>query len=124
MAKRASNAVLDAALAKIATATTLVITSDEPINYAGVASVALADVTVTPGDGNGDFTIDDGDVSGRKLVIAAQEDFDVDATGTATHVCLHDGATLLFVTTCTSQSLTQGNKVSTPEWKIEFTDPT
>lgn len=123
MGKSVHNDVLDAALDKIATSTRLVVCSDEPQNFAGIAAVALADVTLTAGDGNGDYTIADGDTSGRKVTIAEQADIEVDTSGTATHIALDDGSTLLYVTTCTSQALTAGNTVTVPAWKIEILDP-
>ena len=124
MAKATSNDVLDAACAKIATGTRVVVCSDEPEDFEGIASVALADVTVTAGDGNGDWTIGDGDVSGRKVTLAQQADVEIDASGTATHISVDDGSTLLAVTTCTSQALTDGGTVTIPAIDWEFNDPT
>lgn len=124
MAKAISDAVFDAACNKIATGTRLVVCSGEPANFAGIAAVALADVTVTAGSGNGDFTVGNGDVSGRKCRVEAQSAFPIDSSGTATHVSIDDGTTLLSVTTCTSQALTAGGTVSTPAFDFEFTDPT
>jgi len=124
MAKFTDDSVLDAALAKVATATRLVVTSGQPANFAGIAAVALADVVMTAGAGNGDYTLANGDVSGRKLIVAAQSAVPVDTTGTATHVCLDDGTTLLHVTTCTSQALTSGNTVNVPAYDVEFLDVT
>lgn len=123
MAKSVHNDVLDAALDEVATATRLVVCSGEPANFAGIAAVALADVTLTAGDGNGDYVIADGDVSGRKVTISEQPDILVDASGTATHISLDDGTTLQYVTTCTSQALTSGNTVTVPAWDIEIADP-
>ena len=123
MAKWANDQVMDAALAEVAEATTLLVTSSQPADRAAALAAALADIAVTPGDGNGDFTIGDGDTSGRKLTVAQQTDFPVDTTGTATHVCLIDGTRLLYVTTCTSQGLTAGNTVTVPAWDIEIADP-
>lgn len=124
MAKAAPNSTIDAMLAEIATATRLVVCSGEPANFAGIAAVALADVTLTAGDGNGDYTIADGDVSGRKITVAQQADVEIDATGTATHVALDDGTDLIYVTTCTSQALTDGGTVTIPAWDVEVADPT
>lgn len=124
MAKFTDDSVLDAALAKVATATRMVVTSAQPANFAGIAAVALADVTMTAGAGNGDYTLANGDTSGRKLTVLAQSAVPVDASGTATHVCLDDGTTLLQVTTCTSQALTSGNTVNIPAYDIEFADVT
>lgn len=120
MAKAVSNDVLDAALNEIATATRIVVTSAEPANFAGIAAVALADGTLS----GGDFTNADGDTNGRKVTIAQQADLTIDSSGTATHVCLDDGAVLLYVTTCTSQALTSGGTVTVPAWDVEIADPT
>lgn len=124
MAKFTADAVLDAALAKVATCTRMVVTSAQPANFAGIAAVALADVTLTAGDGNGDYTIADDTTVGRKLTVAAQSAVPVDSSGDATHVCLDDGTTLLHVTTCTTQTLTAGNTVNVPAFAVKFADVT
>src|SRR5688500_7735527 len=124
MAKFTHDDVLDAALAKIATATRMVVTSAQPANFAGIAAGAPADVTVPPGAANGDLTPANAGVSGRKLTAAAQTAGPVDASGNATHVCLDDGTTLLHVTTCTSQAVTSGNTVNVPAFDVEFLDVT
>lgn len=119
MAKFADDSIMDAALGVIDNSTRMVVTSAQPANFAGIAAVALADVTLD----SGDFTIANGDTSGRKVTIGAQSGVTVDASGTATHVCLDNGTTLLYVTTCTSQALTAGNTVDIPAWKVEIADP-
>lgn len=126
MGKATPDAVLDAALSEIAEGDTIHVCSGEPANHAGIAAVSLADVTVTPGHGNGDFTIGNGDVSGRKVNIAQQASIPIDSSGTATHIAITDAAntTLKQVTTCTSQALTAGGTVTIPTYDIEFTDPT
>lgn len=123
MAKFCVDAAMDAMLAVVDNATRLVVCSGQPADFAGIAAVALADVTVTAGAGNGDFTLANGDTSGRKLTVAQQADVPIDASGTATHVALDDGSTLLYVTTCTSQALTSGGTVTVPAWDIEVADP-
>jgi hypothetical protein len=120
MAKFTADSVLDAALDKVATATRMVVTTTQPANFAGIAAVALADVAVD----SGDFAKSNGDVSGRKLTVAAQNAVPVDATGSAQHVCLDDGTTLLHVTTVTAQTLTSGNTVNVAAYDIEFADVT
>jgi hypothetical protein len=124
VAKFTDDSVLDAALTKIATATRMVLTSAQPANFAGIAAVALADVALTPGNGNGDFTIANGDVSGRKLTVAQQFEMTVDATGTVNHICLDDGSTLLHVTTCNAKPVTAAGIVTCPAYDIEFADIT
>lgn len=124
MAKFANDSVMDAALAKIATGTILTVCSAQPTNRTeAVTTYKLADVVVTAGDGNGDFTIANGDTSGRKVTVAQQDNVPVDTTGTATHVAICDGSSLLLVTTCTSQSLTAGNTVTIPAFDDEIADP-
>lgn len=124
MGKVLVNDVLDASLDKIATGTILTVCSDEPSDRSeAVTTYALADGTLTPGDGNGDFTIADGDTSGRKVTVAAQEDLEIDESGTATHVAICDNTSLLLVTTCSSQALTQGGTVTVGTFKCEIRDP-
>lgn len=123
MAKKMDDSVADAMLAKIATATRLVVTSAEPANFAGIAAVALADVVMTAGLGGGDYTAANGDTNGRKVTVAQQASVPIDSSGTATHVCLDDGVTLLYVTTCTSQALTAGGTVTVPAYDGEVADP-
>lgn len=124
MAKFTADSVLDAACAKVATATRQTVCSGQPANFAGIAAVLLASVAMTPGDGNGDYVIANGDVSGRKVTVGAQNAVSVTGSGNGTHVCLDDGTTLLQVTTCTSQALTAGNTVNVPAYDVEFLDVT
>jgi len=120
VAKKADDTVLDGLLNIIDNATRMVVTSAEPANFAGIAAVALADVVIDTGD----FTDANGDTNGRKVTIGAQTGVTIDSSGTATHVCLDDGSTLLFVTTCTSQALTAAGTVDIPAFDIEVADPT
>lgn len=122
MAKFVLDAAMDLALAKVATGTRLMVCSGQPANFAGIAAVALADVIMTAGDGNGDYTIANGDVSGRKLTVLQQSAIPIDSSGTATHVSIDDGSTLLLVTTCTSQALTAGGTVTVPAFDLEIAD--
>lgn len=112
MAKFADNSVMNAALTKIATSTTMTVTSSQPANFAAIAAAKLASVTVS----GGDFTQAAGTVSGRKVTVGAKSALSITASATATHVCLDDGTTLLLVTTCTSQALVSGGTVDVPAW--------
>ena len=125
MAKATPDAVLDVILTDIALSSILHVCSGEPANYAGIAAVSLADVVLTPGDGNGDFTIAD-HTSGRKLTVAIQSNIDIDVSGTATHVVLAVTAssTLKQVTTCTSQALVDTGTVPVPAYIVSVADPT
>ena len=122
MAKAANDVFIDGGLDRIDDCVTLTVCSGQPANFAGIAAVALADVTLTAGDGGGDYIKADGDVSGRKLSVLIQTAVPIDTTGTATHVVLDDG-TDIYVTTCTSQALTSGGTVTVPQWDIEIADP-
>ncbi len=123
MGKACPDATFDAALNYIDQSDIMHVCSAEPANYAGIAAVSLADVAMTP---DTDYTIANGDVSGRKITTAVKNGVTVDNNGTATHVVLARAAdsTLRYVTTCTSQVLTAGNTVNIPAWKSEWTDPT
>lgn len=126
MGKTQHDDVLDAMLDYIAdNCDRLVVCSTEPTTYTEAdATYKLADITLTKGDGSGDYVIVDGDASGRKLTVAEQADVDVDTTGDAQHVALLDvtNSKLVYVTTCTSQSVTQGNTVTIPAFDIEVAD--
>lgn len=124
MGKAVDDSVLDGALTVLKTLSERqVACSAQPANYAGVAAVALADVAVATGD----FTIANGDTSGRKVTVGAKSGVTIDSTGTATHVALVDdtNTTLRYVTTCTSLALTAGggNTVNFPAWDVEIADP-
>lgn len=124
MGKASPDTTLDAFLDEIATNTDMHVCSDEPANMAGIAAVTLAEVEMTAGDGNGDYTIANGDSSGRKITMAQQADIDIDTSGEADHITLDDATTLGYVTTCTAQQLTSGGTVTIPAWDAEIADPT
>jgi hypothetical protein len=123
MAKLVHDDVLDGALNIIKNnCTKMTVCSTQPTTYAeGNATYALADVTMT----GTDFTVGNGDVSGRKLAVAAKSAVTIDADGTALHIALLDvsNSKLLYVTTCSSQALSTGGTVDIPTWDIELSDP-
>jgi len=86
------------------------------------ANYALANVTIDASD----FTNANGDTSGRKVTVAQQNDFSIHTTGDSAYVALVDDANklLLLVTTCSSQTLTSGNTVTTQAFSDEIADPT
>lgn len=122
MGKSVHNDVLDDALDRVATATRLDVTSDAgtPTDLTNT----LANVTLTAGDGNGDYVIGEGDADGRKIAVAEQADVSITGTGTALHVVLSLGGAILLTTTCTSQALTSGGTVTIPTFDYELADPT
>jgi len=119
MGKLSTNGFIDGGLNAISGSTQVSICSAEPTSIANIEAVSLADNVIS----GVDFTIADGDTSGRKVTIAQQASVPIDATGTATHVAIDDG-TDYYVTTCTSQALTSGGTVTIPAWDIEIADPT
>lgn len=123
MAKELHNDVFDAALDKIATCTHLNFCSTQPGDYAAISGVTLANSTLTAGDGNGDYTVADGDASGRKLIVLAQTGMTPTGNGTVTYAVLDDGTTLLAATTVTSQAVTTSQTWDSPAFDIEITDP-
>ena len=110
--------VIDPALNAIAACNVQHICSAQPANYAGIAAVSLGSVSMTPVS---DYTLATGDVSGRKVTVAAKNGVAVTTTGTATHLvlALTTDSTLRLVTTCASQSVTAGGTVNIPAWKNE-----
>lgn len=126
MAIFAPDSTLDAMLDTIAdNCTRVTICSTQPTNYTEAnATYALADVTVTASAGAGDFTIGNGDTSGRKLTLLQQTGVTVDADGSAQHIALLDvsNTTLLAVTTCTSQTVTSGNTATINAVDFELRD--
>lgn len=102
-----------------ANCTTQLLCAGQPTDRADALAKALVDVAMT----SVDFSTADGDVSGRKMVVAAKNQVSVDVSGTMDHCALIDGTRLLYVTTVTSQVLTAGNTVNIPQWRAEFKDP-
>jgi hypothetical protein len=121
MPKAASTDVLDGSLNVIRQATRMVALAAEPASFAAADGAKLAEATLTTAD----FTLAAGDVSGRKVTVAAKSGLAVLAAGTANHVALLDTATsrLLYVTTCPNQSLAPGGVVSIAPWSIEIAAP-
>lgn len=107
MAKYVNDAVLDAALDKIASADQLVICEDQPTTYTeattdkGSGGMALGEIFID----SGDFTKADGDASGRKVTVAQQAEVTVDVSGAWDHVALvDDGLQVLLLVTTLAQS--------------------
>ena len=125
MAKWANDNMMDAGLDYVrANCNKMIVCSAQPATYAEATSTyALADVDMTIN--TGDYTLANGDTSGRKITVAAKTGVTIDASGTATHVALvkTGDTTLRYVTTCTSQALTAGGTVDFPAWDIEIADP-
>ena len=129
MGKMVADAVLDAALNHLKTnGNRMTICASEPTTYAKAtdepssSGYKLASVSISSADYTGPAN---GDTSGRKITVNAQSSISIDVTGSAAHVAIvsTSSSALLYVTTCTSQSLTATNKVNSPAWEIELRDP-
>lgn len=120
MSKFAQTSVLDALLDKVATGVTMTVCSTQPTTYTeATATYKLAGVTIS----GADFTKAAGSPTGRQVTVASKSAVSVTASGTAQHVAICDGSTLLYVTTVTSQALTSGNTVTIPAWVITVAAP-
>jgi len=121
MAKFASDFVLDGSLQLVSGANRMVALASQPATYAAANSGALAEAAMV----SGDFSITNGTVSGRKVVVASKLGLTVTTAGTATHVALLDGVNsrLLYVTTCPAQVLPSGGTVNIASWDVEIGDP-
>lgn len=128
MGKSVHNDVLDAALSYISgNCDRISVCETEPTTYAeatsnkGGGGYKLA-MSNTPG-----FTgPSDGDADGRKIQVDEEADITIDVSGDAQHIALSDSinSKLLYVTTCTLQTLVAANTVTIPAWDIEISDPT
>lgn len=118
MAKYMPDAVIDSMLDVLAAATELTICSTQPTSYTEAhTTYMLVNHTLT----GGDFSKSNGDTSGRKLVLAAQNGLSVTNAGTALHYALTitGSTTLLLVGTVTSQVLGVGNSVNFPATDVD-----
>ncbi len=118
MAKKIPDTVLDAQLDCVIDADRLFICSQEPASYAEAsATYDLATHNLT----SGDFSKADGDTSGRKAILAAQNGITVDHTGTATHYVLGKSgdSSIKLIGTLQSQPLTQGNPLNFPATDVD-----
>ena len=119
-----SDAVADGALDVIATCTRVSACSSQPANYAGIAAVSLGSYTLTAGDGNGDWTIANGDTSGRKITLGAQSGNNGTATGAANSLAYDDATTLHFATAGDGDTINSGSPWTLGAYDVtELADP-
>ncbi|HBK92544.1 MAG TPA: hypothetical protein DDZ68_12830 [Parvularcula sp.] len=121
MAKSINATVLDQALNYIKNnCTKVVLCSANPTTFTEAnATFKLAEVTV----GSGDFTLANGDVSGRKITRAAKTGVTVSTAGTATHEAWLDmtNSAILKVTDGFSQAIS--GTVDIGACKYEINNP-
>jgi len=131
MPKRIPDTVYDQALQYIKNnADKLVICQGEPANYSeattdlGTGSgKALGEIAVDAAD----FTISDGDSSGRKVRVAAQNGIGVDVSGNLNHAAIIDDAgqqILLINDQGSDTSVTSGGTADTQAFDFEIADVT
>lgn len=124
MAKKILAAHLDLVLNQLKNnSNKMTATSAEPATYADAnATLMLANVAMAAGD----YTLANGDTSGRKVTMSAKAGVAVTNSGTATHVNIINtvATTLDLTTTCTSQAINTGGTVDFPAWKYEINQPT
>lgn len=133
MAKSISHAALDSAFEYIASrADTLVLCSGAPetareaVTPATSGGRMLCTSTLIAGLGSGDFTVADGLVSGRRLIVSAQEGLAVTASGVADHLAVVNSAddeVLLVAALTEVQTLTAGSVISLNSFSDEIADP-
>lgn len=128
MAKSADDAIMDAALNNLAdNGDRMDICATQPTTFTEATSTnTLGNTTLTTGAGNGDYTLADGDTSGRKVTVAAQSGVSIDSSGTADHVAISDtvNSTLKYVTTLgTSKAVSSGDTADIGAWDVEVEDP-
>jgi hypothetical protein len=140
MAKNVHDNMLDAALNYLkSNGNRLVVLSAEPTGASAYTNAQtdydssgyrLAEATISASDFTGPAN---GDTSGRKIAVNAQSSMSINgvaSSANATHVAVVKNSSsassqmVIYTTTCTSQSLTGGNKVNTPAWDVELRDPT
>lgn len=115
---------LDATLDYIAdNGTRLDICDTEPATYAAATSTnTLGNVTLTAGDGNGDYTVEDGDVDGRKLTVAAQV---ITGTGAGSQAAwaITDGTSELIATgLCSGPDVSVSATVNVASFAVRIPD--
>lgn len=81
----------------------------------------LAGATVT----SGEFTIEDDNVSGRKIIIPEKADLLITSSGKGQFVALYSATELIVVAICHAHTLTADgvNVVTIPAWAIKISDP-
>lgn len=130
MAKFCSTLILNQAASFIGTnSKNMAVMSTSPANLAACTASTGNNVLARVAMTTADFTIADGDVSGKKVTVAQKTTIAVGTTGVPAYVVLYSTVAstgIHFWTTCsTSQALTStANTITIPAWDIEFRDAT
>jgi len=120
MGKTVNDIVLDAPLNLVkTTGVLLTVCSAQPTNYedaTGLYMIAQIPMAQT------DYTITDGDISGRKAVVATKVGVTTNA-GISNHLAICSDTLVLYTDTCAPKEFTAGEPIVVNSWKIEFGDP-
>lgn len=120
MAKAIPSAILDSMLSNFV-GDNVHVCSQQPTTYTEAATTyKLATKAIT----SGNYVLAAGSVSGRKSTLTPPTAASISANGTATHVAVTLGSTLVAVTTCTSQVLASGGTVDIGAFALEINTPT
>jgi hypothetical protein len=126
MAKKIPDAVLQLNLENIAEfGNQIHLVSQEPGEYSSLATYGLGSASLTTGVSGGDYTIGDGDTSGRKLTLNSIAIIG-SHPGTADHVAIvYSGGSLLkAITTISAFSVASGTSYTLSTFDIlEVRDP-
>lgn len=128
MAKYSNDIILDTALNFVTgSATKVVVCDGEPATYTA-ATTATGSGGNALGSGSlsgANFTVADGDVSGRKWTLETQTGLPVNNSGTADHVAIVDDSNsrLLVITTVTAQAVSAGGTMDVSAFDQELEDP-
>ena len=126
MTKFSNDEVLDKALAHIQGQSKRICACNAyPTTFTeAVSTYKLAYTTIS----SPDFTLGNGDTSGRKVTVGQKASVPVSTTGSANHVALVDtsgaGKVLYVTEVSATQQLTSGNTMTFEAWDIEIRDPT
>lgn len=93
--------------------------SAEPTTRAEAISLSLGTVDMT----SGDFTLGNGDVSGRKITMA-QKSTTATGDGTITSIAVIDGSRLLLASSTVERTLVTSDPLTFPAWDFELRQPT
>lgn len=121
MAIGLNNLVPDGALDTLALCTRLDIVSD--VGAPTDLTNSLAFVTLTPGNGNGDFAIIDDPISGRRLIVTAQSGIATTSAGTGTHAVLSISGVIYGYTAITGDALSFPGTTNLSTFYLRLADP-
>ena len=124
MAKKVNDAGPDAALAQTALSNAMHLCVGEPADRADVLVRSVGTIALTPGDGNGDFTIGAGTPDGRAVTVSAQSSVPITANGDIDHVALIDASIDWLVTTTPLRTVTDGDQADVSSFFQRIAAPT